>query len=165
LENREVGFMKVGRFQVMVILQAARAKDLGLPASRAKSWGLNRAIFYAAAKRGFKHPVQPVGRGGVGKRPVARPGKTYFLGDEMAYTAKKSNRIYFTIGGELQTEGDFKRQIEGRFGKHFGDAWKESLAIVRQFSKDVLLSQNRFFSEVYRPRRDELASKWTELSE
>lgn len=157
--------MKVGRFQVMAILQAARAKELGFPESRAKSWGLNRAIFYAAAKRGFRHAVQPPGPGGVGKRPVARLGKTYFLGNEMAYTAKKSNRIYFTIGGELQTENDFKRQIESRFGKYFTGAWKESLAIIRQFPKDVLLSQNRFFSEVYRPRRDELASKWTGLTE
>ena len=37
--------MTVGRFQVMAILQAARARELGLPESRAKSWGLNRAIF------------------------------------------------------------------------------------------------------------------------
>ena len=157
--------MKVGRFQVMAILQAARAKELGLPEGRAKSWGLNRAIFYAAAKRGFRHAVQPPGPGGVGKRPVARLGKTYFLGDEMAYTVKKSSRMYFTIGGEPQTEDDFKRQIENRFGKYFTGAWKESLAIIHHFPKDVLLSQNRFFSEVYRPRRDELAVKWSELSE
>jgi zinc transporter ZupT len=30
---------------------------------------------------------------------------------------------------------------------------------------EVLLSQNRFFSEVYRPRRGNLASKWTKMSE
>jgi hypothetical protein len=39
----------VGRFQVMATLQAARAKTLGLPMGSAKSWGLNRAIYYAAA--------------------------------------------------------------------------------------------------------------------
>jgi hypothetical protein len=44
----------VGRFQVMAILQAARAKVLGYSLNEAKSFGLNRAIFYAAAKRGFK---------------------------------------------------------------------------------------------------------------
>jgi hypothetical protein len=150
----------------MAILQAARAKELGLPERRAKSWGLNRAIFYAAAKRGFKHEAQPsaLGRGRVEKKPVRKAEKVYFLGNEMAYVTKMSNRIYFTIGGQPQTEADFKRQIEGRFGKHFGEAWKESLAIVRFYPKDILLSQNRFFSEVYRPRRDELASKWTELS-
>jgi len=157
--------MKVGRFQVMAILQAARAKELGLPESRARSWGLNRAIFYAAAKRGFKHPAKPPGPAGVGKRPVAKKGKEYFLGDEMAFTARKSNRIYFTIGGQLQTENDFKKQVEARFGKHFRAAWKEALDIIRQFPADVLQSQHRFFSEVYRPRRDELASKWTELTE
>jgi hypothetical protein len=157
--------MKVGRFQVMAILQAARAKELGLSGSRAKSWGLNRAIFYAAAKRGFKHRVQPIGRQGHEKQLTAGLGKAYFVGNEMAYAAKKGSRIYFSIGGQLQTEADFKRQIEARFGKHFRAAWKESLAIVRQFPEDVLLSQSRFFSEVYRTRRDELALKWTEQSE
>jgi len=157
--------MKVGRFQVMALLQAARAKELGLPAGGAKSWGLNRAIFYAAAKRGFKQPTKVSRPSGIWKKPVAKVGKAYFLGDEMAYAATKSNRVYFTIGGKLQTDVDFKRQIEVRFGNHFEDAWKESIAIVRQYPKDVLLSQHRFYSEVYRPRRDELASKWTESSQ
>lgn len=88
-----------------------------------------------------------------------------FLGNEMGYTARKGNRTYFVIGGALQTEADFKRQIESRFGNAFLRAWKESLIIIRQYPKDVLSSKNRFFSEVYRPRRDELASKWTEMSE
>jgi len=38
----------------MALLQAARAHVLGLPLESAYSWGLNKAIFYAAAKRGFK---------------------------------------------------------------------------------------------------------------
>jgi len=157
--------VKVGRFQVMAILQAARAKALGLPEGRAKSWGLNRAIFYAAAKRGFKHAAQPHHDRGLGKgKPVRKGRLVYFLGNEMAYTAKKSNRTYFTIGDELQTESDFKRQIESRFGKHYTTAWKESLAIVHKYPKEVLLSQNLFFNQVYRPRRDKLASKWTEKS-
>jgi len=44
----------VGRFQVMATLQAARAYALGYSLDEAKSFGLNRAIFYAAAKKGFK---------------------------------------------------------------------------------------------------------------
>jgi hypothetical protein len=155
--------MKVGRFQVMAVLQAARAKELGFSKTRAKSWGLNRAIFYAAAKRGFKHVTQRPGREHFEKKTGAKMGEA-FLGNEMGYTAKKGNRTYFAIGGELQTEADFKRQIESRFGNAFLRAWKESLTIVHQYPKDVLSSQNRFFSEVYRPRRDELASKWTEMS-
>src|SRR3989442_12894480 len=52
----------VGRFQVMAPLQAARAKTLGLPTASAKSWGLKRAIYYAAANRGSqggKGPAYP----------------------------------------------------------------------------------------------------------
>jgi hypothetical protein len=149
----------------MAILQAARAKQLGLSESRAKSWGLNRAIFYAAAKRGFKHGTKTVGRGTAGKGRVARAGKEFFLGTEMAYAARKGGRVYFTIGGEVQTEANFKRQVEARFGNGFGRAWTESLGIVRQYPKEALESPNRFFNEIYRPRRDVLAAKWTEASE
>jgi len=150
----------------MAILQAARAKELGLADSRAKSWGLNRAIFYAAAKRGFVRRGQSPGpRHGVADKRGRKSEKTYFLGNETAYTTKKNNRVYFMIGGEPQTEGDFTRQIETRFGEHFREAWDESLAIVHMYPKEVLLSQSRFFGEVYRPRRDELASKWTALNQ
>jgi len=155
--------MKVGRFQVMAVLQAARARELGFSETRAKSWGLNRAIFYAAAKRGFKHATKRPGGEHFGKKTSAKMVEA-FLGNEMGYTARKGKRTYFVIGGELQTEAEFKRQIESRFGTAFSRAWKESLTIVHQYPKDVLSSQNRFFSEVYRPRRNELASKWTEMS-
>ena len=144
------------------MLQAARAKKLGLSDNRAKSWGLNRAIFYAAAKRGFKTRAAPHGKGGG--KPVEKAKKTFLLGDEMAYTAKKGARTYFMIGGTPQTEADFERQIAVRFGTHFKRAWKEALHIINEYPDDVLRSQNRFFSEVYRPRRDELALKWTEMS-
>jgi hypothetical protein len=153
--------MKVGRFQVMAVLQAARAKELGLSDTRAKSWGLNRAIFYAAAKRGFKTRARPHGKGG--RKTVEKAKETFLLGDEMAYTSKKGARSYFMIGGTPQTEVDFDRQIASRFGAHFNRAWKEALRIVNGYPDDVLRSQNRFFNEVYRPRRDELALKWTEM--
>ena len=35
---------------------------------------------------------------------------------------------------------------------------------VKNFEKEVLLSRSRFFSDVYRPKRDEFANKWTEMS-
>jgi len=158
--------MVVGRFQIMAMLQAARADELGFSLRQAKSWGLNRAIFYAAAKRGFKQGGRkPAGRGKGAKERLVRVGKPFLLGNEMAYRFRRGGRTYFTIGGELQTENDFERSIEARFGNAFSRAWKEALAVVRQYPKEVLLSQTRFFSEVYRPRRDELASRWTEMSE
>ena len=130
----------------------------------ASGWGLNRAIFYAAAKRGFKgrgvKVAKHVGKE-IEKRTVKKIGRTYFLGDEMAYASKKQGQIYFTIGGELQTESDFERQIENRFGANFSNAWKEAQKIVQEYPKETLLSQHRFFEDVYKPRRDDLASKWS----
>jgi hypothetical protein len=158
--------MKVGRFQVMAILQAARAKQLGLSIREAKSWGLNRAIFYAAAKRGFKEKKIPGrNREGISERPMQRGRAMYYLGDEMAYNSKTEGKLYFTIGGTLQTENDFQRQIMDRFGNIYSKAWTEALRIVRQYPRESLLSQNRFFQDIYKPRRDELAAKWTEMAQ
>jgi len=151
----------------MATLQAARAYALGLPLERAKSWGLNRAIFYAAAKRGFigaKEKAYPKrGPDEIARKPTEEKPDAYYLGDEMAYKVKEGRRTYFTIGGEAQTEENFARQIESRFGRKFGDAWKEALGIIGHFDRETLLSQRAFYEQVYRPRRDELASKWTEL--
>lgn len=44
----------ITRFQVKALLQTARARKLGLNLKEAKSWGLNRALFYAAAKKGWQ---------------------------------------------------------------------------------------------------------------
>jgi hypothetical protein len=143
----------------MATLQAARAVALGLPVGVAKSWGLNRAIYYAAAKRGFK--------AGTGAGP-ARPGSTraavreFFLGDDKAYAVMRAGQRRFTIGGEIQTPQDFRRQIERRFAGAFREAWAEATQIVRQFPRQVLESQGAFYTLVYRPRRDELARSWTE---
>ena len=52
---------RVTRFVVMAMLQAARAESLGLPHDSALSWGLNRAIFFAAAKQGFREASSKIG--------------------------------------------------------------------------------------------------------
>jgi len=154
--------MRVSRFQVMALLQAARAYVLGLPLESAYSWGLNRAIFIAAAKRGFK------GGGGGGKSgkpgPSSKSRDAYFLGDDMAFKAEKAGVLLFTIGGEVQTPEAFDSQVRSRFGKEFPAAWKEGLAHVKKFDRETLLSADEFFRTVYRPVRDELAKKWSEAS-
>jgi hypothetical protein len=159
--------MAVGRFQVMAVLQAARAHILGLEILSAKSWGLNRAIFYAAAKRGFKGQ-RPVKRhkSEVKEKPIVETPEAYHLGNEMAFKASTTEGpILFTIGGKVQTEDEFARQIEARFGDTYDQVWVEALEYVKEFDEATLLSQNQFFNEVYKPRRDELKSKWTELFE
>jgi hypothetical protein len=147
----------------MSILQAARAEVLGLNHDSALSWGLNRAIFFAAAKRGFKG-----GRGAPGEK--AKVGEkveeegTFHLGDDMAYTVKKGDKLYFTIGGDTQTPEDFKRQIQSRFRSEsdFRKAWEEVTKIVKGYDEETLKSGREFYEQVYKPRRDALAAKWDE---
>src|SRR5580692_1067412 len=103
--------MAVGRFQVMALLQAARAFTIGLPLESAHSWGLNRAIFYAAAKRRLKvgdsltRPGKGTAAGPAGGRGMTGYDE-YRLGDELAFRDKKSGRDspLFAIGGKPQTE-------------------------------------------------------------
>jgi hypothetical protein len=56
----------------MAILQACRAEVLGLDHDSALSWGPNRAIFYAAAKRGLRGRVS----GGIEKERSRERDKT-----------------------------------------------------------------------------------------
>src|SRR5579871_2648160 len=107
---------RINRFVVMAMLQAARARRLGLSEAAARSWGLNRSIFYAAAKRGFR--ARGAGEGGTHKDPSpGRPsGEWYLLGDEGAYRDPGSAEPRFTFGGKIQTPEEFDRQIAARFG-------------------------------------------------
>jgi len=166
--------MAVGRFQVMATLQAARAYVLGMSIASAKSFGLQRAIFYAAAKRGFKGK-------GAAKPPkqftfkekkltdteIKKIQKSFTMttiGDEAAYSIEIDGKRLFVIGNEIKTAKDFEHQIERRFGKNFRLAWKEAVKICKDYDKGVLLSQRYFYETIYKPRRDELAKKWTEES-
>jgi len=153
---------RVTRFVVMAVLQAARAEYLGLPHESAVSWGLNRAIFYAAAKRGFKEG--PAKTGEPSGAPSEAPSPELFrLGDDEAYRDPRAKQVVFAIGGETQTPENFERQVEVRFGtkENFRAAWDEALRIVGGFDRATLESRRGFYDEVYRPRRDELSDRWT----
>ena len=169
MSEKKVKLAGVGRFQVMALLQAARHYVLHGDQVKAKSFGLNRAIFYAAAKRGFKKarlPARPIKtREELREKPILRAKNVQFLGDEAAFVMEVGGKIYFTIGGKPQTEEDFRRQIESRFTPIFDKIWAEALEIVREFDPEILLSQRGFFNEVYKPLRDELAEKWSKMVE
>jgi murein DD-endopeptidase MepM/ murein hydrolase activator NlpD len=154
---------RVTRFVVMAVLQAARAEALGLPRAASYSWGLNRAIFIAAAKRGFRG-------GGAGSSDSAAAAATapqrvvYRLGDDEAYRDPAEKELVFRIGDQSQTVADFEREVVARFGtkENFQAAWSEAVRIVGGFDRRVLESRERFYGEVYRPRRDELSDTWTQ---
>jgi hypothetical protein len=148
----------------MSLLQAARAYVLGLPLESAYSWGLNRAIYIAAAKRGFKG-ASSSGTRSAGTQGTSKRQNTYSLGDDFAYKTTQDGVLLFTIGGKTQTKEEFDKRVTVRFGKTFSAAWKEALTYVKGFDKEVLLSKDDFFGRVYRPIRDEWSDRWTEASQ
>lgn len=154
---------RVTRFVVMAVLQAARAETLGLPHDSALSWGLNRAIFYAAAKRGFSQG-SPKSSSEPGSPTSPPPSAVFRLGEDEAYRDPTSKDLVFTIGGEPQTVERFEKQVVARFGskENFKAAWDEAVRIVGRFDRETLGSPPRFYTEVYRPRRDELSDVWTQ---
>lgn len=164
---RPVRRHRITRFQVMAVLQTARARAFGLNADEAKSWGLNRALFYAAAKRGWQR-AKAVGA----KRPVITEFETsqeyhdpvYTLGGEKAFRARDfSKGLRFKFGTEVQLPEDFDHQIKARFGSDWDSAWNEATDIIKSADRRDLDIQSRFFNVVYKPRRDVLAEKWSAL--
>ncbi|HTT26195.1 MAG TPA: hypothetical protein VMH90_04445 [Thermoplasmata archaeon] len=148
---------------VMAVLQAARAHALGLPRDAAYSWGLNRAIFIAAARSGFRGGTATAERGEGTSAPASHP-TLYRLGDDEAMVDPRVPGLVFMIGGEDQTVADFEHQIIARFGtpENFQLAWQEASRYVGEFDRKTLESRGGFYEEVYRPRRDELSDAWTQ---
>ena len=154
---------RVTRFVVMAVLQAARAKALGLEEPAAFSWGLNRAIFYAAAKKGFSQTAGTTADG-AGTRSAQPSGERFRLGQDEAVRDPTAATLVFTIGGEAQTAEKFEASVVARFGtrENFARAWSEAAQLVGAFPRATLESPSGFYGEVYRPRRDELSDSWTE---
>ena len=155
--------MKVGRFQIMALLQAARAHALGLPLESAYSWGLNRATFIAAAKRGFKGGSSSP-KGGREEKTSKR-GEVYSLGDDVAFKTERAGVMLFTFGGKIQTKQEFDKRVRARFGATFPAAWKEALQYVKGFDAETLSSADGFYSRVYKPVRDDWAERWSAASD
>jgi len=81
----------------------------------------------------------------------------------MAFREVRGGRMLFTIGGKVQSEADFKRQVASRFGEKFSAAWRDALDLLGNYDRDTLLSQNSFYRDVYKPNRDSLVEKWSGL--
>ena len=148
---RKIPIRSIGRFQVMALVQAARYYVLKQDFEKAKSFGLNRAIFYAWAKH---HGVRGRRIKMVHERIKEEHGKEIIeerIGDEVAF---KSRDGWFIIGGQKQKPIDFDRQVAARFGEAFEKYWEAAVRYVKNFPREVLESQREFYKRVYLPIRD-----------
>lgn len=141
-----------GRFQVMALLQAARYFLLFGDLDKAKSFGLNRAIFYAWAKRGGAR----LRARGVAPGPAAKAqeeGQVARIGDEVAFLSREG---WFQIGGQVQLPSDYDREVARRIEAimPYDEAWRRALEYLKGFDRQVLESQRLFFERAYAPVRD-----------
>jgi len=153
---KEPAYRKIGRFQVMGLLQAARYYLIKGDIEKAKSFGLNRAIFYAWAKRYARDRLMRITKRPKIEEAGTRIAKPMYeqVGNETAYLSPKG---WFVIGGTEQSPEDYDRQIAKRIEStaiSYRDAWEASIKYLSRFSRDVLLDQQRFYKEVYVPVRD-----------
>lgn len=156
----------VSEFYVHAVLQAARAQKLGLDLDSAKSWGLNRAVFYEAAKKGYIHRGRKkTPAGGTftsGSAPKKRQnfGQLYSLGNEKAYAVEtRDGGVRFVIGGQVQNPDAFDKQIRRRFSD-WKIVWSEAMALMEQAGPAVLKSPSRFHAQIYKRWRDLLRVRW-----
>ncbi len=144
-----------GRFQIMGLLQAARYYLLKGDLNRAKSFGLNRAIFYAWAK--YYGPAKRGGpRASISERREEAQSREIFerVGNEEAPVDPSTG--LFRIGDRVQTPSDYDREIAEKISSvvSYDRAWNEALEYLRKFPREYLEDQRLFFERVYRPVRD-----------
>jgi len=150
----------LGRFQVMALLQAARYHIFYGDLDKAKSFGLNRAIFYAWAKYHGPHTQRwRAARLEVLLRKPAKEkkgrcpeGYTDVLGE----CIQVGGRGFYKIGDQEQTPRDYDLQVTYKLKRLIDPekAWDAALDYVKQFPKWVLKDPQRFYKLVYEPVRD-----------
>lgn len=155
----------IGRFQVMAVLQAARYYLLYGDIERAKSFGLNRAIFYAWAKHygrgyvpkryrrattalGIKEPTE-----GQVPEELKEGRKLVKAAGEEVYV---SPRGYFVMGDREQLPEDYDRSVAEKVEEYlpYDLVWEAALKYVSRFPKHVLEDPAEFYERVYEPVRD-----------
>lgn len=159
----ESGGQKVGRFQVMALLQAARYYVLTGDLERAKSFGLNRAVFYAWAKH--YGPSARLGRSG--ERPKPRRPPSGEMESDLVETEVCGELVYatrdgwFAMGGVAQKPSDYDRQVARAIeaAVPYDEAWRKALEYVKSFPRSVLEDPQKFYKTVYEPVRDSFIEK------
>ena len=156
--RRVVGPRKIDRFQVMGLLQAARYYLLTGDLEKAKSFGYNRAVFYAWAKH--------YGRGFRAYRRIEEKTRLSIIesSEEKTWKQKEvfgepvtiSPRGWYGMGGEEHIPKHFDEHIARKIELQvpFEVAWKAAVEYVKKFPRKILEDQQLFFKQVYQPVRD-----------
>ena len=156
---------KIGRFEVMALLQAARYYVLTGDIQKAKSFGLNRAIFYAWLKY----------HGPQSSKVPRTTKRIYVTGEEVRSEGRELVKVFgpgseevpvgprgwFEIGGKEQRPEDFDGQIKTKVETvaSWDEIWQKTIEYVKKFPTTILKDPQKFFEYVYKPVRDQFIEK------
>ncbi len=159
--ERKLRALGIGRFQVMALLQAARYYVLSKDLNKAKSFGLNRAIFYAWAK--YHGPHTYAWKRAKIEELIRRPTLDELRGkcpegfvEVLGECIQVGPNGYYKIGGQEQTPRDFDVEILNKVKRiaNPDKVWEIAIKYVSQFPDWVLRNPQRFYKLVYEPIRD-----------
>lgn len=150
---------EIPRFQLMALLQAARYYLLTGDIEKAKSFGLNRAIFYAYLKY--------YGRGVRGSRDrvsKSREDRNRLENIEALIVedgVEVSPNGLFMIGGKEQTPEDYDKNVVRKVETilPYEIVWNAALKYVSKFPKHILIDPQKFYEYVYEAVRDSFVKK------
>jgi hypothetical protein len=138
----------------MGLLQAARYYVLFNDLDKAKSFGINRAIFYAWAKHYGRYYT---GRktSGLKKEEIQAKvqNKKEIAGEEVFFDEKSG---YFIVGQKPNSPKDYDSEIRSRINSiyPYDEIWNAAIEYISSFPKEILMDQRKFFEKVYLPVRD-----------
>lgn len=157
--EKKLRVLGIGRFQVMALLQAARFYRLTGDLDLAKSFGLNRAVFYAWAKYHGPRHYRPASVDDVLNLRSTHAGSTkcpdgfkVILGECLSV----GPRGFYELGGSEQLPNDFDDQVYKKLKLLVEPekAWRAALDYVSRFPEWVLRDPAKFYKLVYEPVRD-----------
>lgn len=164
----------IDRFNVMALLQAARYYLLTGDIEKAKSFGLNRAIFYAYLKYYGRFKAYGKRKEGVKEIEQTATGFEGLASEAKAKESSKSLPVedgvemssdgFFMIGGKVQTPDEFDRNVVRKVEvvAPFDIVWEAALKYVSRFPRHILADPQKFYKHVYEPVRDGFMKKVVE---
>lgn len=151
----------LGRFQVMALLQAARYYHVMKDVDKAKSFGLNRAIFYAWAKHyGGAKTYSLIRIENELRRQILRGSKPSKCPEDyvevLGECVKISPNGFYMFGDMEQKPFDYDQQVTARIKKLLDPTkvWESALNYVSLFPESILKNPVYFYKYVYEPVRD-----------
>jgi len=150
---------EIPRFQLMAILQAARYYLLTRDIEKAKSFGLNRAIFYAYLKYYSRGVRSSRGRGSEDGENLNKFERSKALFVEDGVEVSPSG--LFIIGGKEQTPEDYDKNVIRKVetALPYEIVWNAALKYVSRFPKHILIDPQKFYEYVYEAVRDNFIKK------